>query len=81
MCARALAHAPTHVSVPRVLCVRTGFEFYIAYNPDFVLEIVQEFMVHISTEPPRLNPERRGFSLSGWPSGEFRPCRHASAAP
>lgn len=31
--------------------VKPGFDFYIAYNPDFILEIAKEFMKHISNEP------------------------------
>lgn len=28
-----------------------GFEFYIQYNPDFVFEMVREYMLHVGTEP------------------------------
>lgn len=27
-----------------------GFDYYIAYNPDFVLEVVQEYMLHMGVE-------------------------------
>jgi tetratricopeptide repeat protein 21B len=31
--------------------VAAGFDYLVAYNPDFVLELVQQYMMHIGTEP------------------------------
>ncbi len=32
-----------------VVCI--GFDWYTAYNPDFVLELAREYMTHVGTEP------------------------------
>ena len=31
--------------------VPAGYEYFIAYNPEFVLEAVNQLMQHIGTEP------------------------------